>query len=189
MRRVVVGVVLLLCALVRLAAQQGGLSLQANPTLQIPLGPTLSEEIRYYTIGGGFSLTGEYAFPSVPMFSADAALQFEYIPLNEVGTGLLAFYGGVGAGVRDGDWKLLEFFEDGHYELYNLAEDLSETKDLSKEMPEKVAELAEKLHAWEERMMARLIPLSVPQRLKQTLTRCPLRKNGRRSTPAPDTSR
>ena len=100
MRRVVVGVALLLCALVGVAAQQGGLSLQANPTLQIPLGPTLSEEIQYYTIGGGFSLTGEYAFPSAPMFSADAALQFEYMPLNSVGTGLMAFYGGVGAGFR-----------------------------------------------------------------------------------------
>ncbi len=69
MRRVVARVALLLCAVVQMSAQQGGLSLQANPTLQIPLGPTLSEEIQYYTIGGGFSLTGEYAFPFAPMFS------------------------------------------------------------------------------------------------------------------------
>ena len=60
-----------------------------------------------------------------------------------------------GSSIRDGDWKLLEFFEDGHYELYNLAEDLSETTDLSKEHPNKVNELAEKLHAWEKRVMAR----------------------------------
>ena len=29
-----------------------------------------------------------------------------------------------GASVRDGDWKLIRFFEDGHEELYNLKEDI-----------------------------------------------------------------
>jgi hypothetical protein len=49
----------------------------------------------------------------------------------------------------------LEFFEDGYHALYNLAEDLSETPDLSKQHPEKVNELAKKLRAWEKRAMAR----------------------------------
>ena len=60
-----------------------------------------------------------------------------------------------GSSIRDGEWKLLEFFEDGHFELYNLADDLSEERDLSEAHPDKVAELAGKLHAWEERVMAR----------------------------------
>ena len=34
-----------------------------------------------------------------------------------------------GASVRDGDWKLIRFFEDGHEELYNLKEDIGETGD------------------------------------------------------------
>ncbi|MBL7650360.1 MAG: sulfatase-like hydrolase/transferase, partial [Candidatus Hydrogenedentes bacterium] len=33
--------------------------------------------------------------------------------------------------VRDGDWKLLEYLEDGHLELYNLRDDLSETNNLA----------------------------------------------------------
>jgi hypothetical protein len=50
--------------------------------------------------------------------------------------------------VRAGDYKLVEWFEDGQVELYNLAEDIGESNDLSESMPEKVAELVEMLHAW-----------------------------------------
>src|SRR5581483_6549005 len=39
--------------------------------------------------------------------------------------------------VRAGDWKLIEFFEDLHVELYNLKEDLSEKEDLAARRPEK----------------------------------------------------
>jgi len=50
--------------------------------------------------------------------------------------------------IRSGDWKLIEFFEDGKLELYNLAEDLSERNDLATKMPDKTRELHEKLKAW-----------------------------------------
>jgi len=50
--------------------------------------------------------------------------------------------------IRMGDWKLLEFFEDGRIELYNLKDDLGEKKDLAAAMPEKARELREKLAAW-----------------------------------------
>jgi len=43
--------------------------------------------------------------------------------------------------VRMGDWKLIHFYEQDRDELYNLAEDLSETHDLAAQMPKKVAEL------------------------------------------------
>ena len=52
--------------------------------------------------------------------------------------------------IRARDWKLLEFFEDNHLELYNLHDDLSEKHDLAKEMPEKAAALRDQLHAWRE---------------------------------------
>jgi len=52
--------------------------------------------------------------------------------------------------VRSGDWKLLEFFEDQHLELYNLRDDLGEQHDLAKEMPDKAAALRDQLHAWRE---------------------------------------
>ena len=50
--------------------------------------------------------------------------------------------------IRAGDWKLIERYDGGRRELYNLAEDLGETTDLADRMPEKVRELDEKLAAW-----------------------------------------
>jgi len=50
--------------------------------------------------------------------------------------------------LRRGDWKLIEYFEDGRVELYNLKEDLSETKDLATTMPEKARELQKMLADW-----------------------------------------
>jgi arylsulfatase A-like enzyme len=56
--------------------------------------------------------------------------------------------------IRAGDWKLLEFFEDGRLELYNLREDLGEQNNRAGTMPEKVKELHAKLVAWREQIKA-----------------------------------
>lgn len=57
--------------------------------------------------------------------------------------------GGAPAGaVRDGDWKLIEWYEDGRLELFNLREDIGEKTDLASKRPEKVKELQAKLSAW-----------------------------------------
>ena len=53
----------------------------------------------------------------------------------------------VGA-IRRGDWKLLEFFEDGRLELYNLRRDLGESANLVKEEPEIAEELHTMLRKW-----------------------------------------
>ncbi len=50
--------------------------------------------------------------------------------------------------IRVGDYKLLEFFEDGRLELYHLRDDLGQKNDLAKSQPDKVKELHEKLVAW-----------------------------------------
>jgi arylsulfatase A len=50
--------------------------------------------------------------------------------------------------IRSGEWKLLEFFEDGKLELYNLTEDIGEHNNLAKEMPEKAQDLKKKLEVW-----------------------------------------
>lgn len=60
-----------------------------------------------------------------------------------------------GAAVRLGDYKLIEFFEDNHAELYNLADDLGEQNDLIEKMPDKATELREMLHAWQHEVDAR----------------------------------
>lgn len=50
--------------------------------------------------------------------------------------------------IQAGDWKLMEFLEDGRLELYNLREDIGETKNLAATMPEKAKELHAKLVTW-----------------------------------------
>ncbi len=56
--------------------------------------------------------------------------------------------------VQAGDWKLMEFLEDGHLELYNLGDDLGESRNLAGAMPEKAAELRLKLLAWRKEVKA-----------------------------------
>lgn len=58
--------------------------------------------------------------------------------------------------LREGDLRLVEFFEDNHVELYDLKADVSEAKDLASERPQKAAELRAKLQAWRERVGAQL---------------------------------
>lgn len=50
--------------------------------------------------------------------------------------------------VREGNWKLIEWYEGPRVELFNLTDDLSEQRDLAKANPEKTAELLAKLQAW-----------------------------------------
>ncbi len=50
--------------------------------------------------------------------------------------------------IRSGDWKLLEYFEDNHAELYNLRNDPGESINLASKQPDRAAELRNRLHAW-----------------------------------------
>lgn len=57
--------------------------------------------------------------------------------------------GGTPSGaIRVGDWKLIEFFEDGHLELYNLKLDVGEQYDFSRSYADKAMEMQEKLRTW-----------------------------------------
>lgn len=53
----------------------------------------------------------------------------------------------VGA-IHAGDFKLMEFFETGAVELYNLRDDIGESRNLASQSPAKVQELRAKLAAW-----------------------------------------
>ena len=53
--------------------------------------------------------------------------------------------------LRRGDWKLHHRYEDGGYELYNLAEDISESADLAKTRPDMLAAMKRELHGCYER--------------------------------------
>ena len=55
-----------------------------------------------------------------------------------------------GGAVRDGDWKMIEFYDTGRRELFDLKRDVRESSNLAEARPEKVVELAAKLAAWRE---------------------------------------
>jgi arylsulfatase A-like enzyme len=58
--------------------------------------------------------------------------------------------------MRMGDFKLIEFYEDGRRELYNLEHDAGETKDLSSLLPDKAAQMAAQLNAWRKAVGAQM---------------------------------
>lgn len=64
-----------------------------------------------------------------------------------------------GSSVRQGDYKLIEFFEDGRLELYNLRTDIGETRNLATELPAVVEGLHAQLRQWRESIEAK-----IPQR-------------------------
>lgn len=76
----------------------------------------------------------------------------------------------VGA-VRAGDWKLLEYFEDGRVELYDLASDPGETRDLAATEPARAAALRERLVRWRTEVGARMPTVNPSPR--------PAKKSGR----------
>jgi arylsulfatase A len=64
--------------------------------------------------------------------------------------------------IRDGDWRLVEFFEDERVELYNLSKDPLEARNQATAEPEKAQELRAKLQAWRKQTGAQL-PTANPE--------------------------
>ena len=65
--------------------------------------------------------------------------------------------GGAPSGaIRDGDWKLIEWFEDGRVELFNLRDDIGEKRDLADEYPYRAGVLLAKLDAWRAEVGAKM---------------------------------
>ena len=60
--------------------------------------------------------------------------------------------------IRQGSWKLLEFFEDSHVELYNLDNDPAESTDLAGADPQRARSMRADLAAWRDSVGARMPP-------------------------------
>ncbi len=58
------------------------------------------------------------------------------------------------AAVRSGEWKLIEYFEDGALELYHLADDVGESKNVALTLPDKTRELHEMMKEWRRSLQA-----------------------------------
>ena len=82
----------------------------------------------------------------IPLLKGTRALRsraiFWHYPLYLAGRATRA------SAIRKGDWMLIEYFEDGRTELYNLSSDISESKNHADTAPEKARELHQELIAW-----------------------------------------
>ncbi|MFW6279377.1 MAG: sulfatase [Bacillota bacterium] len=61
-----------------------------------------------------------------------------------------------GSSIRMGDYKLIEFFEDGRVELYNLRQDVGEKNNIAEQKPEIAAEMKQKLIRWRKSVEAKI---------------------------------
>ena len=122
------------------ACEVPAIHVDVYPTLAALAGASLPEK----QIQDGVSLAPLLRAPGAPL-AREAICQH--------------FPGYLGAGVDQwrttpvttltaGDWKLMEFLEDGRLELYNLREDLGETRNLAAAIPERTKALHAKLVAW-----------------------------------------
>jgi hypothetical protein len=67
----------------------------------------------------------------------------------------------------------MEYLEDGHLELYNLKDDLGETKNLATTNPDKAKELHERLIAWRKETNA---PMPTPNKAGASAEAAPKKK-------------
>ena len=114
-----------------------------TPVISTDFYPTLLD-VSGLPHGTGKTLDGESIMPLLKRTGPlkRKAIYFHYPNYAWHGSNRL------GGAVREGDYKLIERYDDGSVELYNLADDLSEKRDLSLEMPKKTAELKHKLDTW-----------------------------------------
>jgi arylsulfatase A-like enzyme len=131
------------------------------PAIHVDVYPTLLE-LAGAKAPSGYTLDGESL---VPLFgNATAKLKRDAIYQHFPG------YLGAGPGswrttpvslIEVGDWKLMEFLEDGRLELYNLKDDIGEKNNLATTMPDKARELHNKLLAWRKEINA---PMPTPNK-------------------------
>lgn len=124
-----------------------------QPTVNMDFYPTLAEAAgiavdKRQTLDG-VSTLATWKQPAAPI-ERDAL--FWHYPLDQP-----HFLGGQSSGaIRVDDWKLIEDFDSGRHELYSLANDPSEARDLSESRPDVAKRLATKLANWRRDVGARV---------------------------------
>jgi len=126
------------------------------PTIHVDLYPTLLE------IAGaappadqpldGASLVPLFRDPSATL---DRDGIYQHFP-GYLGAGRDSWRTTPGGSIIAGDWKLLEYFEDGRLELYDLRADPGESRNLAAHDAPRAADLHRRLQAWRTRVGAKL---------------------------------
>ena len=124
------------------------------PTIHVDVFPTLAE-IGKAAAPEGQPLDGESLAPLFrdPAASLKREAIYQHFP-GYLGAGADTWRTTPVGLIQSGEWKLMEFFEDGRLELYNLKEDIGESKNLATEMLDKAKELHAKMIAWRESVKA-----------------------------------
>ncbi len=145
-----------------------------TPTIHVDLYPTLLEIAGAKT--PSHTLDGESLVPLLK--SSNSGLKrtsiFQHFP-GYLGAGAQQWRTTPVSLVQQGDWKLMEFLEDGHLELYNLKEDLGETTNLIDKHPEKSQLLHAELKDWREKIQA---PMPAPRDPKDVVSPPQKKKKG-----------
>lgn len=132
---------------------------ETTPVCLQDLMPTLAE-IAGAALPAGHALDGESLLPLLRGGRLRRDALFLHLPnytgANACNANLWQTPGGV---IRMGDWKLIENLEDGGCELYNLADDIGETRNLAAVNPALAKKLLARLHEWQKTMNA---PVRLP---------------------------
>jgi arylsulfatase A-like enzyme len=133
------------------------------PTIHVDVFPTLAE-IGKATAPEGQPLDGESLAPLFRDPSANLKREaiYQHFP-GYLGAGANTWRTTPVGLIQSGEWKLMEYFEDGRLELYNLKEDIGESKNLATEMPDKAKELHAKMITWRESVKAPMPVKNTPQ--------------------------
>lgn len=121
----------------------------AVPTIHVDVYPTLLE-IAGVPPPPNYPLDGESLVPLLRDGSASLKREaiYQHFP-GYLGSGPGLWRTTPVATLIAGDWKLLEFMEDKHLELYNLRDDIGEKNNLAAARPDKAQDLQSRLHAWQ----------------------------------------
>lgn len=126
-------------------------TLSSTPVISTDLFPTILAAAGLTPVPGQ-PLDGESL---MPLLRQQAKLQRDALFFHYPN---YAFHGEnrLGGAIREGDYKLIEFYDDGSVELYDLANDIGEQQDLSGRMPDKAEAMKAKLDRWLKESGARM---------------------------------
>ena len=123
-------------------------SLSNQPIASIDLYPTVASAAG---VAIGHTIDGIDLLPALKGQSLDRQSLYWHYPHY-------SNQGGIPSGaIREGDFKLIERYEDGRVHLYNLKDDLGEQNDIADMHPERVTRMRARLHAWYETVDAKFL--------------------------------